>query len=76
MADAYLHYVIDQRVAKHPVQVNAFILQNVLQKNKRHTIITIYISFKTLKERLLSFSAQTSVVVFLKRHNGKYSLWD
>lgn len=27
----HLHYVVDQRVAEHPVQVDALILQNVLQ---------------------------------------------
>lgn len=28
--DTYLNDVIDQRVTKHPVQVNALVLQNVL----------------------------------------------
>lgn len=32
LTSAYLHYVIDQRVAEHPVQVDALILQNVLEK--------------------------------------------
>lgn len=30
----YLHYVIDERVSEHPVQVDALILQNVLKKTK------------------------------------------
>ena len=33
----YLHDVIDQRVAEHPVQVDALILQNVLDSNKSKT---------------------------------------
>ncbi len=31
----YLHYVVDQRVAEHPVQVDALILQDVLEKQKQ-----------------------------------------
>lgn len=34
----YLHYVIDQRVAEHPVQVDALILQNVLEKQKKNLL--------------------------------------
>lgn len=30
----YLHYVIDQRVAEHPVQVDALILQDVLEEQQ------------------------------------------
>lgn len=35
LTTTYLHYVIDQRVAEHPVQVDALILQNVLVKKKK-----------------------------------------
>lgn len=36
LASTYLYYVIDQRVAEHPVQVDALILQNVLEKQTEH----------------------------------------
>lgn len=31
----YLHNVIDQRITEHPVQVNALVLQNVLEKKEQ-----------------------------------------
>lgn len=62
-ASTYLHYVIDQRVAEHPVQVDALILQNVLENNQWKGAGNVHTQERKKMFSLLSFQDGLGVYV-------------